>query len=220
MLLPAALLALYNTSAYDGAGYIALETLSFGDRSLRLDCRADTHEPYDDPAPLPLRVTFEGVIDWRLSANQWETFEEPHDHPALIPYRYPRSELYLKSAPRDIPAAFAETIAALQTARLGQDDPLRTFGFTATGYLTRLGQGFGRLTEGPTPYVDALAAVLRRHGAGPSSLSLKPLRRHVYYAEHGTYGSEPYDQERLTVVVFGENWVLLEGEAAVALRTA
>ena len=40
----------------------------------------------------------------------------------------------------------------------------------------------------------------------------------MYYPEHDAYGWEPYDGERLRVVVFGGNWVLLEGEALIAVR--
>ena len=95
---------------------------------------------------------------------------------------------------------------------------MQVLSFTASSFLSKLEAGFGRFVEGPAVYVDRLADVLREYGAGPSTLPLKPLARSMYYAEEDAYGWEPYDGERLRVISFGDNWVLLDGEEAVAVE--
>ena len=162
-------------------------------------------------------MTFRNVIDYRISERTWGYFSEDREHVLLVPYRQPRSELYLRAAPNDIDAAYVWCVRALRQARLGEHDPLQVLGFTASSFLSKLEAGFGKFAEGPAVYIDCLVNVLRAYAAGPSTLSLKPLARSRYYAGEKTYGSEPYDLGQLRVVCFGKNWVVTDGVVEVVV---
>ena len=220
MQLPAVLLARYATPEYDGTGVTELLRADFEATTLRLSCKAYSYEDGPGIEPLPIRISFQNVIKHRLCEQWWDYFFEEREHVQLVPYQYPRSELYLRNAPKDVDAAYVQCIRALLHVQLGKHDPLQVLGFTASSFLSRLEAGFGKVVEGPAIYLDQLASLLKQHNAGPSTLPLKPLRRSCYYTEDDSYGSEPYDLAQLRVVRFGQNWVVTDGTVEVTVAAA
>lgn len=215
MNLPIELLHLYDTAEYDGAGETELKQLILEPDTLCLQCEAYTYEDAQDSIPLLISATFSKVIAYQITDSTWDYFSEDAEHVQLLSYQRPRGELYISRTPANVDAAFVQCIRALEETRLSDHDSLQVLGFTANSFLSRLEAGFGKFVEGPIVYLQTLATVLQQHGAIPSVLPLDQLQREMYYHEDESYGYQPFDKEKLRVVCFGKNWVLLDGEMVV-----
>lgn len=198
---------MYDTPEYDGAGVTELQTLEFTEDEMILHVISYTYED-EDFAPLRLKLTFKNIVDYSISQQSWDYFRETGDSSLLISYETPQSEIYIKKKPEQLEIAYVKCIRALDQLIPKKENGLNVIGLSASSLLRLLTRGFGHIASGPATFIDALSIILKEHGAHPSTLPKRSKSKS--WEINGNYGHTPYDQRKLRVMTFGENWVLYE----------
>jgi len=210
MQLPARILTLYNTPAYEGSGETVLLRADFEAGRLTIHLKAITYEDSMLDEPVAFTLTFEEVVRYRLSERTWDNCTEYKKHPLLDEFTAERATLYIARSPTDPGAALLACIRALAKVVPAGTDGLTHLGLSASGWYEILQTGFGQVLEGERRYVEVLAEALRPFNTSPSILRIQPRSKRKY--ANGEHWSEPYVAERLHLIMFAENWVIWEAD--------
>lgn len=119
------------------------------------------------------QIACSGVVTWTLRDDDFDDVWIADEHPALLPYREPRSELYFSGGPGRDPEVTAALLHQAWFDLLQGYVPFETHVNRGFGTLAALlGQTTGLVARGPVSVMLALAEVLAAAGLAPSVVDL------------------------------------------------
>lgn len=134
------------------------------------------------------RVHFRGKAEWHYSQEIVPTFDVVDEHPLLLDYIAPWSDLYISRAASDA-AAIAASISDAASALVSGWRPASHY---LNGGHAALEDGYGLLLRAPQPIVEAAKSVLEHHD--------------VHYSEVPLHGPK----KPMRVLIAGPNWVIAD----------
>ena len=164
-----------------------------------------------DRAERRWRVTARRVRAGRLLHARWvERLSLTGDHPLLLPHVAAVGELYFVGRPVDVDATVGRLYAAHRRVAGDWFGPTAFLNATAQRPAAALlAGGHGLLAKGPTPLVEAYAAVLRAEGI---RVTTPPARPPVVWLDDGGWVRETGD---LAVLLLDESYLVAEAFEAV-----
>ncbi len=136
------------------------------------------------------RVHFEGKSEWHYSQEIVPAFNVVDEHPLLLDYIAPWSDLYVSEASSDSATVVASIGGVVSTLVNGWRPASH---YLNDGYAhAALEDGYGLLLRAPQPIVEAAQSVLDRHAARYSEVPL-----------HGARGP-------MRALIAGPNWVIAD----------
>ncbi len=134
------------------------------------------------------RVHFRGKSEWHYSQEIVPTFDVVDEHPLLLDYVAPWSDLYVSGAA----SGGATIVANIGGAANALVNGWRPVSHYLNGGYAALEDGYGLLLRAPQPIVEAAKSVLEHYG--------------VRYSEVPLHGP----REPMRALIAGPNWVIAD----------